>query len=646
MPITACCPSCEFTFRVKDEHAGKLARCSSCQQPVRIPKAQPFTESASQSVSRPAAAKPTKSVSAAPAPRPRRSVAADRGSQNPQGIVLSPKMIVSGIVGTVVLAVVTAFVIQKTGQPAVNQRQANQNASDAGRAMMEDAKRRHQEIVEAMHQRSLNQMRGNQNAKTSSNNTRSGTNVTQPPQSTPDTSVATKDGTVNGKAKNNRFDPETLSNFSRFQFKSPQSSKSAGQPVSTAASPESVSAANSIVGVQNQPTATSPSMKETGIPMSWADLNELIEPSVVKVNVTSAEGGCTGSGFVIDSAGLAVTNYHVVEAATAVSLEFANKDTLPVTGYLHLDPDRDIAIVQFDVSGASKPLRALPLAAQIPRKGEEVAAFGAPLGLDFTFSQSNVSAIRSAKDLENILGLENNKGTWVQHSTPISPGNSGGPLVNRRGEVVAINTLILTTGQNLNFAISAEDISKAMQVKRTAALPVVAASAPAMQRSSGAKPGDDPFSGREREAIDLTDDERGQKLLAQIDEMSLLILQFTLDHRGTVSGAVRDAARQAIERSSIKLRSLKSDSPVLLIAMALERSGQKSSLRMSAHVLVLDSSNADLLKLWEKTEDVGTISEQSLRQGLLPPNLRRDITDYFDAFRRDLAKARRSFPTD
>ncbi|MEZ6125657.1 MAG: trypsin-like peptidase domain-containing protein [Planctomycetaceae bacterium] len=391
------------------------------------------------------------------------------------------------------------------------------------------------------------------------------------------------------------------------------------------------------------PATDAPSAPDPSAPaMSWADLNELIEPSVVKVNVKSADGEGNGSGFVIASEGFAVTNYHVVEGASEVSLGFANGDQLQIIGYVHLDPKRDIAILQFDPAQASKPLRGLPLATDLPRKGEEVAAFGAPLGLDFTFTQSNVSAIRSAEDLETMIGISDSEGTWIQHSAPISPGNSGGPLVNRRGEVVAINTMVLTIGQNLNFAISAGDISQAMNRRRPAPLPVTPASVPIVNRSESSGPDGNPFSGKEREAVDLTKDERGQKLLAEIDEMCLLILTFSLDQRGTVTGAVRDAARQTIERSGLELRSIRTENPVLLIGMALERSGQKSSLRMSAQVLMFEKSTGKVLKLWENTDDVGTISEQSLVLGHLPPNLKRDITDYFNTFRRDLSKARKS----
>ena len=107
--------------------------------------------------------------------------------------------------------------------------------------------------------------------------------------------------------------------------------------------------------------------------------------------------------------------------------------------------------------------RPLELIEDPPLKGEGVVALGAPFGLDSTASEGIVSAIRSAEELEFKVGIHGHAGTWIQTTTPISPGNSGSPLVNRRGQVVAVNTLTLKHGQNLNFGISAMDIRRALR---------------------------------------------------------------------------------------------------------------------------------------------------------------------------------------
>ncbi len=96
----------------------------------------------------------------------------------------------------------------------------------------------------------------------------------------------------------------------------------------------------------------------------------------------------------------------------------------------------------------------------MPVQGTDCVAIGAPLGLDMSITQDIVSAIRSARELEADIQLRGHEGTWIQTDAEISPGNSGGPLLNRRGEVIGINTMSYTenNAQALNFAISCTDI--------------------------------------------------------------------------------------------------------------------------------------------------------------------------------------------
>ncbi|MBW3540547.1 MAG: trypsin-like peptidase domain-containing protein, partial [Planctomycetes bacterium] len=192
---------------------------------------------------------------------------------------------------------------------------------------------------------------------------------------------------------------------------------------------------------------------------SLTELIRHVEPSVVSVNVKSADGEGNGSGFVIDRDGIVATNMHVIDGATSVEVVFADGTRFPVTGVLKFDEARDIALLKIDAP--AEKLKALPLAAAPPEKGENVVAFGAPFGLSFTASEGIVSAVRSREELWT-LGIGGVEGTWVQTTAPISPGNSGGPLVNMSGEVVAANTLSIVIGQNLNFAISSDDIRQSL----------------------------------------------------------------------------------------------------------------------------------------------------------------------------------------
>lgn len=187
---------------------------------------------------------------------------------------------------------------------------------------------------------------------------------------------------------------------------------------------------------------------------SIADLVEVVEPSVVRIDVTLKTGGGVGSGFVVAADGIVVTNHHVIAGAHKAVVSFRDGKTAPVVGTLALDAKRDIAVLKI----GAKNLPALKLAEKFPRKGESVVTFGAPRGLSFAATEGIVSAIRQGEELKNYI--KDLPGTWIQTSAPISQGNSGGPLVNRQGEVVGANTMMLMRGQNLNFAISAKDIGE------------------------------------------------------------------------------------------------------------------------------------------------------------------------------------------
>src|SRR5204862_6159536 len=118
------------------------------------------------------------------------------------------------------------------------------------------------------------------------------------------------------------------------------------------------------------------------------------------------------------------------------------------------------AILKLDE--ASGKLPTLPLAEKLPRKGDKVAAFGSPIGLSFSASEGIVSAIRTGTELNTMLpgfGRDREEhATWVQTTASISPGNSGGPLIDMQGQIVGLNTLIVSGGNNLNFAISVNDV--------------------------------------------------------------------------------------------------------------------------------------------------------------------------------------------
>ncbi len=171
-----------------------------------------------------------------------------------------------------------------------------------------------------------------------------------------------------------------------------------------------------------------------------------------------------GSGFVIDARGIVATNYHVIEGAKSIVITFPDKKKYRVDGYLAISPTKDLALLRFQPRDGS--LKTVPLADAPPNKGDRVIAFGAPMGLTNSVSDGIVAAVRSGVDVRDTLKKIANRDVytdalgydldaeWIQSTAPISPGNSGGPLVNASGQVVGVNTWVCALGQNLNFSLS------------------------------------------------------------------------------------------------------------------------------------------------------------------------------------------------
>jgi len=189
-----------------------------------------------------------------------------------------------------------------------------------------------------------------------------------------------------------------------------------------------------------------------------ADIVEKVEPGVVRLDVTSDLGKGIGSGFLIDKDGTVVTNYHVIAGAKTVTAQFSNGKEVPVVGHIVTRADLDIALLRLEHTPASATV--LPIAEILPRKGESVYTFGSPKGLSFSVTSGTVSALRESDEFKKLMGFrpfETNV-RLVQTDAAISPGNSGGPLINDDGAVVGINSFLIQSGQNLNFSIAAVEL--------------------------------------------------------------------------------------------------------------------------------------------------------------------------------------------
>jgi S1-C subfamily serine protease len=176
-------------------------------------------------------------------------------------------------------------------------------------------------------------------------------------------------------------------------------------------------------------------------PRSGADIAASVSAATVGIRARQADGSeFAGSGFLVDAAGTIITNFHVVENSTFVEVRLSNDDVYPVIGIRAVDQRRDLAVLQ--VAGFKLPLVRLGDSNSV-KPGERVMVVGNALGLlDNSVTAGIVSGIRDAGGYR-----------LIQMDAAISRGNSGGPVVNERGEVVGVATLKLRDGESLNFAV-------------------------------------------------------------------------------------------------------------------------------------------------------------------------------------------------
>ncbi|MBM9576913.1 trypsin-like peptidase domain-containing protein [Leptospira sp. 201903070] len=172
---------------------------------------------------------------------------------------------------------------------------------------------------------------------------------------------------------------------------------------------------------------------------------ETVSPAVVHLKVSGNRGGGAGSGFLISPDGFVVTNQHVVENASEINAEFPDGRSLKAMK-IGEDPMTDIAVLKV----TSDPFPYLHFSKPTSVKvGQLAIAIGNPLGYESTVTAGVVSALgrslrsRSGRLIEDV----------IQTDAALNPGNSGGPLVNSRGELIGINTAIIPSAQGICFAV-------------------------------------------------------------------------------------------------------------------------------------------------------------------------------------------------
>lgn len=180
---------------------------------------------------------------------------------------------------------------------------------------------------------------------------------------------------------------------------------------------------------------------------------DVIAPAVVSVRVgqsaatAAPEPAGAGSGVVITPDGYILTNSHVVRRAKRIATSFVDGSTAEAD-LVGADPFTDLALIRSRVSGLC--YGCLGDSASL-RVGQLVIAIGNPFGFQSTVSTGVVSALGRTLRSEDGRLVEN----ILQHTAPLNPGNSGGPLVDSRGHVVGINTAIIAIAQGIGFAIAA-----------------------------------------------------------------------------------------------------------------------------------------------------------------------------------------------
>jgi S1-C subfamily serine protease len=173
-------------------------------------------------------------------------------------------------------------------------------------------------------------------------------------------------------------------------------------------------------------------------------------PGVVQVTSTSVVGNdpffgpqpreSLGSGFVIDKSGRIVTNYHVIDGAQEVEVNFSGDDRVPAR-VVGSDPSTDLAVLQIDAQ--ARALTPLPLGnSDAVRVGDSVVAIGNPFGLERTVTVGIVSALQ--REITSPNGYTIDK--VIQTDAAINHGNSGGPLLSAAGDVVGVNSQIESPG--------------------------------------------------------------------------------------------------------------------------------------------------------------------------------------------------------
>ncbi len=193
------------------------------------------------------------------------------------------------------------------------------------------------------------------------------------------------------------------------------------------------------------------------------EIYQKISPSVLTLQVVNSQGEhFVATGFLAFADGIAVTSWHVICDATNVTARLADNRYVAVRGLVDKDEKHDLALIRLDLAGRPKA----QLNTNTPAIGSRAYVIGAPKGFEFSITDGLLSQIQKVDGYEQF-----------QVSCPISGGDSGGPLINNRGEVIGVTSWTKRDAQNLSFATPARFLAslnpKLPAVPWNKAIPVV-----------------------------------------------------------------------------------------------------------------------------------------------------------------------------